>query len=180
VALLSMALGVLFIGPFQVVFPLLVRDFYKGDVAELSMLYTAFPIGTISGSGLILLRGGVRRKGMAQLLALGGGALCIGAIGLGLPFWGALVAVMLFGLGGAFFMNAGRTLFQEHATSANRGRVLSVFALTFMGASGAIGAPFAGWLNAALGPLAACEVCAGLMLTVVVVVAVATDVRKIV
>ncbi|MGH2898677.1 MAG: MFS transporter, partial [Solirubrobacteraceae bacterium] len=143
VALLSMALGTLFIGPFQVVFPLLVRDYYKGGPAEIAMLYTAFPIGTISGSGLILLRGGIRRKGAAQLFALGGGALCIGAIGLGLPFWGALLAVTLFGFGGAFFVNAGRTLFQEHATSASRGRVLSVYALTIMGATGVVGAPFA-------------------------------------
>jgi len=180
VALLSMALGMLFIGPFQVVFPLLVRDYYEGDIADLSMLYTAFPIGTITGSALILLRGGVRRKGAAQLLALGFGALCMGSLGLGLPFWGALIAVTLFGLGGAFFMNAGRTLFQEHATSASRGRVLSVYALTFMGASGVVGAPLAGWLNAWLGPLAACGVCAGAMFAVVGIVATTTNVRKLV
>ncbi len=180
VALLSIALGTLFIGPFQVVFPLLVRDFYKGDVAELSLLYTSFPIGTIAGSALILLRGGIRRKGAAQLLALASGALCMGALGLGLPFWGALIATLAFGVGGAFFMNAGRALFQEHATPENRGRVLSVYTLTFMGASGAIGAPLSGWLNAQLGPLATCEVCGALMIAVVATVAIATDVRKLV
>jgi MFS family permease len=180
VALLSVALGTFFIGPFQVVFPLLVRDYYKGDVAELSLLYTAFPIGTIAGSALILLRGGVRRKGAAQLLALAAGALCIGSLGLGLPFWGALVATVAFGVGGAFFMNAGRTLFQEHATPANRGRVLSFYTLTFLGASGVIGAPLAGWLHAQLGPLGACAACAAMMLVVLGAVAVLTDVRKLV
>jgi len=180
VALLAVALGTLFIGPFQVIFPLLVRDHYKGDVADLSLLFTSFPIGTIAGSGLILLRGGVRRKGAAQLLALGFGAVCMGSLALGLPFWAALIATMLFGVGGAFFMNAGRTLFQEHASSASRGRVLSVYTLAFMGASGAVGAPFSGWLNTQLGPLGACGVCAGLMLAVVAIVAAATDVRKLV
>jgi MFS family permease len=180
VALLSIALGSLFIGPFQVVFPLLVRDFYKGDVADLSLLYTAFPVGTIAGSALILLRGGVRRKGAAQLLALAGGALCIGSLGFGPPFWGALAVTVLFGVGGAFFMNAGRTLFQEHATPASRGRVLSVYALTFMGASAVIGAPLAGWLHALLGPLGACLACAAMMLLVVGTMTVATDVRKLV
>jgi MFS family permease len=180
VALLSVALGTFFIGPFQVVFPLLVRDYYKGDIAELSLLYTSFPIGTIAGSALILWRGGIRRKGAAQLIALAAGALCLGALGLGLPFWGALIATVAFGVGGAFFMNAGRALFQEHATSANRGRVLSVYTLTFMGASGVIGAPLAGWLNALLGPLGTFGACAAMMIAVVGTVAVASDVRKLV
>lgn len=180
VALLSAALGTLFIGPFQVVFPLLVRDYYHGDVADLSLLYTTFPVGTIAGSALILLRGGVRRKGLAQLLALAAGALCLGSLGLGLPFWGALLATTIFGVGGAFFMNAGRTLFQEHTEPESRGRVLSVYTLTLMGASGILGAPLAGWLQAQLGSLATCAVCAGAMLVVVGVVAVVTDVRKLV
>lgn len=180
VALLSAALGTFFIGPFQVVFPLLVRDYYHGDVADLSLLYTTFPVGTIAGSALILLRGGVRRKGMAQLIALASGALCLGSLGLGLPFWGALIATTIFGVGGAFFMNAGRTLFQEHTEAESRGRVLSVYTLTLMGASGILGAPLAGWLQAQLGSLATCAVCAGAMLVVVGVVAVVTDVRKLV
>jgi MFS family permease len=179
VTLLSVALGTLFIGPFQVVFPLLVRDYYRGDVGDLALLYTTFPLGTIAGSGLILLRGGVRRKGAAQLVALGFGALCMIVLALGLPFPIALAATTLFGMGGAFFMNAGRTLFQEHATPANRGRVLSVYTLAFMGASGAIGAPLAGLLNATLGPLGACGVAGVAMLLVVGVTAVATDVRKL-
>ena len=180
VALLSVALGTLFIGPFQVVFPLLVRDYYKGDVAELSLLYTAFPVGTIAGSALILARGGVRRKGAAQLIALAAGSVCIGSLGFGLPFWGALAATVLFGVGGAFFMNAGRTLFQEHASPASRGRVLSVYTLTFMGASGVLGAPLAGWLHAQLGPLGACSAAAGMMLVVVGTITVTTNVRKLV
>lgn len=179
-ALLAMALGVLFIGPFQVVFPLLVRDFYGGDIADLSILFTAFPVGTILGSVFILLRGGIRRKGQAQLVALAFGGLCLGSLAFGLPFWAAVLAVVLFGLGGAFFVNAGRTLFQEYAPPESRGRVLSVYTLSFMGSSGVIGAPFAGWLNAQVGPVAACGVCAALMLVLIGVVTVTTDVRKLV
>jgi MFS family permease len=77
-------------------------------------------------------------------------------------------------------MNAGRTLFQEHATPASRGRVLSVYTLAFMGASGVIGAPLAGWLSAQFGPVVTCGVCAGLMLAAIGVVTVTTDVRKLV
>jgi MFS family permease len=179
-ALLALALGVLFIGPFQVVFPLLVRDFYQGDIADLSILFTAFPVGTIAGSAMILARGGIRRKGQAQLLALAFGSLCLGSLAFGPPFWLAVLAVGLFGFGGAFFVNAGRTLFQERAAPESRGRVLSVYALSFMGGSGMIGAPLAGLLNAQLGSLAACGVCAAAMLVLIAVVTLATDVRKLV
>jgi MFS family permease len=179
VALLSMAVGVLFIGTLIVVFPLLVRDYYGGDVADLALLQTTFPLGTITGSALILWRGGVRRKGLAQLLSIAFGGLCLGALSLGLPFPLALCATTLFGVGGAFFTNAGRTLYQEHATPANRGRVLSVYALAFMGSSGVVGAPFAGFLYAQLGPLGACAFAGAAMLVVVAIAAVATEVRKL-
>ena len=44
--LMTCAVGVLFIGPFMVVFPLMVRDVYGGDVAEISLVSTSFPVGT--------------------------------------------------------------------------------------------------------------------------------------
>jgi MFS family permease len=179
VALLSVVLGVLFIGTFIVVFPLLVRDHYGGDVADLALLQTTFPLGTITGSALILWRGGIRRKGRAQLLALAFGALCLCALALGLPFPLALCATTLFGVGGAFFVNAGRMLFQEHATAANRGRVLSVYVLAFMGSSGIVGAPLGGFLYAELGPLGACGFAGAAMLAVVAAVGAFTDVRKL-
>ena len=178
-ALLAMALGTLFIGPFQVVFPLLVRDYYHGDVGDLALLQTSFPVGTIAGSMLILWRGGIHRKGRAQLLALGFGALCMLVLALGLPFPLALCATTLFGLGGSFFMNSGRALFQEHAGQASRGRVLSVYTMAFMGSSGLLGAPLAGVMNAQLGPLVSCGVAGVAMLVVVGAIALATDVRKL-
>jgi MFS family permease len=167
VALLAIALGVFFIGPFLVVFPLLVRDYYGGDLADLSLLFGCFPLGIIASSAWILARGGLRRKGMAQLGSLAIGALCMIALGLGLPFWLALVVVFLFGLGGAMFMNASRTLFQEKAPPAHRGRVLSVYSLSTMGASGLLGAPVSGLLVAHFGPLVACGLAGVAMLAVI-------------
>ena len=167
VALLAIALGVFFIGPFLVVFPLLVRDYYAGDLADLSLLFGCFPLGIIASSAWILARGGVRRKGVAQLASLGIGALCMIALGLGLPFPVALSIVFLFGLGGAMFMNASRTLFQEKAPPAHRGRVLSVYSLATMGASGLLGAPLSGLLVGRLGPLATCTLAGVAMLLVI-------------
>ena len=179
VVILVAAVGCLFMGPMLVVLPLLIRDYYGGDVAQLGLLQMCFPIGTILGSMALLARGGLRRKGLAQLGALTFGCACLGAIGFGLPLWGTLVAVVLWGLGAAVFMNAGRTIFQEKAPAAQRGRVLSVYMLGFMGASGLVGAPLSGFLVGWIGPLATCFATSLAMLAVVAVVAATTEIRRV-
>lgn len=173
------AVGVLFIGPFMVVFPILVRDYYGGDVAQLALLNMAFPVGTILGSLVLLWRGRLRRKGAAQLLALLAGAGCLGIVSLGLPLWGTLAAVCGQGIGAAIFTNAGRTVFQEQAPPSHRARVLSVYMFGFMGAAGLIGAPLSGVLVERIGPLATCAVASGAMIAVVACVFMFTEVARI-
>jgi len=179
VALLSSAVGALFVGPMMVVFPLLIRDYYGGDVAELGLLQMCLPVGTIVGSLALLALGGVRRKGLAQVLALLAGCTCLGSVGFGLPLWGTLLAVVCWGLGAAVFMNAGRTVFQERAPTAVRGKVLSVYMLGFMGASGLIGAPLSGLMVGWIGPLATCFAASATMLAVVALVAATTEILRV-
>ncbi len=179
VAILSAAVGALFMGPMLVVLPLLVRDYYDGGVAQLGLLQMCLPIGTILGSFALLARGGVRRKGLAQLGSLVAGSACLFAVGFGLPLWGTLVAVVLWGVGAAVFMNAGRTVFQEQAPPAQRGKVLSVQMLGFMGASGLVGAPASGLMVGWLGPLATCFAASAAMLVVVGVVVATTEILRV-
>jgi MFS family permease len=179
VALLVTAVGAVFVGPMMVVFPLLIRDHYGGDVAELGLLQMCFPIGTILGSLALLARGGVRRKGRAQLASLVVGSFTLGVVGFGLPLWGTLLAVVGWGMGAAVFMNAGRTVFQEQAPAAVRGKVLSVYMLGFMGASGLVGAPVSGLMAGWIGPLATCFAACGSMLVVVAVVAATTEIGRV-
>ncbi len=146
------AVGVLFIGPFLVSVPLLVRDHYGRGVAELSLVMMTFPIGTITGSLLIRARGGIRRKGLAALLALASGGTVLVVIGGGLPFAGMLFATFVWGLAGSVFINCSRTLVQENAPPGHRARVLSVFQLGFLG-GGPVGSLTAGFLAGLLGPL---------------------------
>jgi MFS family permease len=152
VFLLVTAVGALFIGPFMVVFPMLVRDYYGGDVGQLALLNMAFPLGTIFGSLLVLWRGRIQRKGRIQLISLTTGAGCLGVISLGLPLWGTLTAICGWGIGAAIFTTAGRTMFQEHAPPSHRARVLSVYTFGFMGAAGLVGAPLSGILVEWFGP----------------------------
>ncbi|MBI3247160.1 MAG: MFS transporter [Deltaproteobacteria bacterium] len=178
VFLLVTAVGILFIGPFMVVFPILVRDYYGGDIGQLALLNMMFPVGTILGSAGLLWYGQIRRKGAAQLGALVFGSCCLGVIAVGLPFWGTLAAGGAWGLGAAVFTNTGRTMFQEQAPPSHRARVLSVYMFGFMGASGLIGAPLSGVLVARIGPLATCAVASGVMLTVLACTFLFTNVSR--
>jgi MFS family permease len=171
--------GALFVGPMMVVFPLLIRDFYGGDSLELGLLQMCFPIGTILGSGAILATGGLRAKGPSQLVALLFGCVCLGVVGFGLPLWGTLLAVVFWGVGAALFMSAGRTVFQEQAPPAQRGKVLSVYMLSFMGAAGLVGAPLSGLFVGWIGPLATCFAASATMLVVIAAVTATTEIARV-
>jgi MFS family permease len=179
VAMLVAAVGALFVGPMMVVFPLLIRDHYGGDIAQLGMLQMCFPIGTLTGALALFARGGVRHKGRAQVASLVAGAGCLGSVGFGLPLWGTLLAVVCWGAGGAVFMSSGRTVFQEQAPPAQRGKVLSVYMLGFMGASGLVGAPLSGLLIGWVGPLTTCFAAALSMLAVVALVCATTGILRV-
>jgi MFS family permease len=147
--LLVLAVGFFFIGPFTVAVPLLVRDFYAGGAAEISLVVMLFPLGTITGS-LWLRSRGLRRKGRAALLALGVGCGALASMGLGLPFPALMAATFCWGLGGAVFINASRTLYQAAAPEGQRARVLAAYQLGFLGGA-PLGSICAGLLGAALG-----------------------------
>jgi predicted MFS family arabinose efflux permease len=164
--MLVASVGLFFIGPFLVVFPLLVRDVYGGDAFDLSLVLMLFPAGTIAGSLFIRSRGGIRRKGRAALAALAFGACNLALIGGGPPFWGLLLATLAWGLGGSVFINCSRTLFQEAAPPAERARALSVYQLGFMGAA-PIGTSWVGVASACLGLHGTLLTAAAAMLAVV-------------
>lgn len=172
--LLVLAVGSLFVGPFMVLFPLLVRDIYGGGVGDLAIVLTMFPLGTIAGSLLMRARGGIRRKGRAALLALAFGALNLLGISQGLPFAGMIVATLLWGLSGSVFINCSRTLYQAAAPEEHRGRVLSVYQVGFMGGA-PLGAMLSGVVGQQVGTLATLGFFSGAMLLFVVAVSVVSD-----
>ncbi len=177
--LLAVAVGIFFIGPFLVVLPLLIRDFYHGGVDQLALLNMTFPLGTILGSLVMLRVGGIRHKGEAQIAALLFGSGCLFAVSFGLPFWGTMLAVCAWGISAALFINAGRTVYQERASVANRARVLSVYTTGLMGAAGILGAPVSGVLVDAIGPLTTCIVMSGAMVVVVGFASLWTAIRQV-
>lgn len=175
-AVLVVAVGVFFIGPYVVVFPLLVRDVYGLGVDALSIVLMLFPLGTIAGSLVLRVRG-VGRKGAAALLALTLGAVIEAIIGFGVPFPGLVALTFVWGLGGAVFINCSRTLFQVSAPDEQRGRVLAVYQLGFMGGA-PIGTFLSGFAVAALGLHGTLLVASALMGLLIVSMTTLTGTRR--
>ena len=173
--LLAMGVGLFFAGPYFVVFPLLNREYFGGDVGELSLIYMTFPAGSILGLILLWRRGHVRRPGRAIALAQATAALSLLVISAGIPLAATLLAGTVWGVCGAFFISATRTLFQENASHAHRARVLSVHMLAVMGAS-TLGSPLAGFLAGQLGALGTFAFCGIAMLVFVALVCLFTDI----
>ncbi len=172
------SIGIFFMGPFMVAFPKIIHDLYGGDARDLGLILGTFPVGTILGSLLIRLRGGIARKGLAMLLALGNGTLMLGLLSVGMPYFGFMGIALLWGTGGAVFINSSRTLVQEAAPEELRGRILAVYQLGFVG-SGTLGVALSGALCDALGPLASLRVSALCMATVVGATALFSNAREL-
>ena len=154
VLLAQLAVGILYVGAFLVVMPLLVRDVYAGGSAELSLVSVAFWGGTITATLAQIRIGAMRRPGRAILLALAFGALVLAAMSLALPFRGLLGLCLVWGLGAGVVITQGRTLVQQAAPASHRARILSLFQLGLMGGA-PVGALLIGYLAAVTGPRAA-------------------------
>jgi len=176
ILILVFGIGLFFGGAFWTAAPLLLRERF-GSVEDLGALLFGFQVGTLVGSGLLLWRGGIRRKGLALIAALVFGAGMVLLLAQPLPFFGLQVAIFGWGLGGSVFMNMSRTLFQTRAPEAERARVLSMNQLGFM-AAGPIGAALAGFLSGWLGPSTALVVLGCAMLSLVGVVVAVSPVPR--
>jgi hypothetical protein len=154
VLLAQLAVGILYVGAFLVVMPLLVRDVYAGGSAELSLVSVAFWGGTITATLAQIRIGAMRRPGRAILLALAFGALVLAAMSLALPFRGLLGLCLMWGLAAGVVITQGRTLVQKAGPASHRARILSLFQLGLMGGA-PVGALLIGYLAAVTGPRAA-------------------------
>jgi MFS family permease len=137
--------GVLFIGLYLVMLPLLVRDVYGGGSGMLAGLNSSFMIG-VSIMMLALLRyGDVRRPGRALMLAALGDFLVPLVLRLAPPVWLAYGCLLLWGLGAGLSMNMSRSLVQAAALPRHRARILAIYQLGFIGGT-PLGALLIGYL----------------------------------
>jgi len=150
VVLYSFATGLLLMGLYLVVLPLLVRDVYRGGSEHLAGLNICFIVG-VSVASLGLMRyGQVRRQGRAIMLASFGSAGVVLALHLAPPLPVAYLALFVWGLAAGVSMNMGRSLVQGSAPPSHRARILAAYQLGFVGGA-PIGSFVVGYLVAALG-----------------------------
>lgn len=148
---LNLALGVLYLGAFFVLIPLLIRDIHNGTSVDLAIANIAFTIGTIISSVVLIRIGGLQQRGRAFMLSLFAGGCVLTAIGTGLPLWASYCMILIWGLGAGVAMSMGRTILQEEASAHRRARVLSMYQLAIFGGS-PIGSLAMGYAASYLGP----------------------------
>jgi MFS family permease len=169
VVIQNVAMAMFFMGCFIVCFPLAVREVFNGSSSSLGLLNGLNSAG-LALTILVMLRiGYVKRAGRALLVAQALGSIVLILSGSVESFTVFVVLVFCWGLCGGAAMPMSRTMMQELAPPAQRARVMSFYAFSFMGA-GPIGTLFAGYLSELVGPQMAIQISGALMLTVVVLV----------
>lgn len=149
--LLLSSVNSLFGAPYFSLVPLYARDIFRLGETGLALMMGTAGGGAFCGALLVAYLGDFRRKGW---LVLGGSiafGLCI--MGFGLSSRLKLSLLFLFGLGFALVVALAtiNTLLQKLVTDQMRGRIMSMFLLSFVGAM-PIGNILAGTASNSFGP----------------------------
>jgi predicted MFS family arabinose efflux permease len=149
--LLLSAVNSLFGAPYFSMVPIYARDIFKLGETGLALMMGVSGCGALTGALLIAYLGDFRRKGWFVL----GGAILFGLCitGFSLASRLALSLTFLFGVGFALVVSVAliNTLLQKLVTDQMRGRVMSMFILSFIGTL-PIGNILAGTLSNHFGP----------------------------
>jgi len=174
----NLAMGMFFMGSYIVTMPLLIREVFEGSARDLAFMNACNSLGLVATIVLLLRLGDVHRQGRALLLSQGLGALVLGVAAFAGAYPLFLLALFFWGICGGVAMTMSRTIMQEQAPEAQRGRVMSFYSFSFMGAA-PIGAVFNGFLVDQIGPQMALLTSAMLMLLVMLVVGVVSGLWRL-
>ena len=169
VALQNVAMGLFLMGAYIVTLPVMVREVFQGSAADLSLMNSCNLIGLVLAILLLLRRGDVVRQGRALILAQWSGALVLVLLALA-PNYPVFLGVLFFwGASAGVAMSIARTIMQEQAPEALRGRVMAFSALSFIGA-GPLGALLNGYLAEQFGAQAALGIAGAGMVAVMLAI----------
>lgn len=148
---LLMVFGLLMIGPFQALLPVLARDRLGRGALGTGLMFASLGTGMLLTSLVLASARNLRRKGLVFTINYIAGGLGFAAIGWSRSYPLTLAILFVWGMGGGLFINLNQTLIQSHTPHELMGRVMSVHTLSFIGI-GPIGALVAGAGAAAFGP----------------------------
>jgi MFS family permease len=147
--LLLILTGIFMMGPSGALIPQVAKEELGKDAFAASMLFTFTGVGTLITSLVLASWPGMPNKGAWFVGTVIFGGVFIALIGVS-PFYPLTAALMLvWGMGGGFFINLNQTLIQGHTPAELMGRVMSVHTLGFLGFM-PVGALLAGGMAAAL------------------------------
>jgi MFS family permease len=178
VTILTLAIGVLFIGAFLVILPLILRAEFGGGVEQVSTMFVSFWGGSILSSLTIARLGTITHRGRYIAGALATGVTILVLMSIKAPLIVLYVLVFVWGMGAGVTISMSRTIVQEHAPPAHRARVLSIYQLGFTGGM-SVGAFFIGYVVEVVGPRIATLVPAGGMALVLAVLLMTTKLWNI-
>ena len=160
------AVGVLYVGAFLVIAPLLVRDVFRGGSGELALVNLSFFGGTVASTMAQIRLRPLARPGRAIVGALTGGAFVLAAMAWA-PSLGALcVLCLVWGVGAGIAMTQSRIVIQTAAPVSHRARLLAALQLGLTG-GGPLGALVTGYVAGRVGPRQAVLYPAAVMLAVI-------------
>ncbi|MFN2415464.1 MAG: MFS transporter, partial [Pyrinomonadaceae bacterium] len=158
VLLCSTVVG-LFGAPYLVLMPLFARNVYGWDEAGLSLMMGTAGAGALVGALTLAYLGDLRRKGLLLLGSLFSAGACITALGAASPA-AAVPLLFVTGMSVVCLFALGNTLLQQLVRDEMRGRVMSMWILTFIGTM-PVGSVLSGAASDRFGPrpvLSACGI----------------------
>ncbi|NLI11561.1 MFS transporter [Pelotomaculum propionicicum] len=119
--------------PYTVLMPVVVRDVLSGGAHIYGFLMTGTGIGAVTGAVYLASRKNV--KGLGGMIPLAVGSLGAGLVMLSLSriFWLSLPVMLFTGFGAMIQMVSNNTILQTIVDDDKRGRVMSLFTMSFIG-----------------------------------------------
>jgi len=113
--------------------PVFAKDILHGDSQTYGFLMAAIGVGAIIGAIFLASRRSV--LGLGRIIAIASGIFGIGLISFSLSqtLWLSMFLLLLTGLGMMVHMASSNTILQTMVDDDKRGRVMSLFAMAFMG-----------------------------------------------
>jgi MFS family permease len=133
---------------FQVVLPVVARETFKGGAEDFGFMTAAMGVGAVAGGLYVAARGKTGVAAIVRSATLFG--IAILAAGLAPYLWSELVALLFVGATSVSVMAKGNSTLQLEAAPGMRGRVMSLWAVAFLGST-PIGGPIAGFVSEQFG-----------------------------
>ncbi len=148
--LLFLALVSLMGMPYTVLMPVMAKDVLHGDAHTLGFLTAASGMGALTGAVYLASRKSV--LGLGKIIALAGSGFGLGLLAFSFSrhLWLSLLLMLLTGFGMMVQMASSNTVLQTIVDDDKRGRVMSFYAMAFLGMA-PFGSLFAGGLASKIG-----------------------------